>query len=388
MACTERRQASRAAAGEVLLVGSMPFDTVEEVFRACGSAVGDGLACLPDGEVGDRRNWTEYLPLRTFASHPDLEEVRRPRAGRIPLFPDQAVAPGKAQDLEGLLWQFRLRPGVTELVFDDLHYAEAAIDSYAVFRRLRDQGAIPAHVRFQTGFPGSSSAIEEYFCAPDDWPVAKRAYQAAVRSEIARMLAAIPAHDLAIQFDFSNEVVDLSMGDGIAQPWLPEQDTEEKFARHVASLSELWRGVPDDTLLGYHWCYGTWGGWPRTDMSDLGLCVRLSNEAVARSGRRIDYVHMPVVRRPADAFFAPLRDLDIGDTRVFLGLVHHEEGVEAFRARLGRARSQLDDFGIAGPCGYGRVDSAELPAVLDAHRESLDELRRSRTAEREARRST
>ena len=39
-------------------------------------------------------------------------------------------------------------------------------------------------------------------------------------------------------------------------------------------------------------------------------------------------------------------------------------------------REHLDDFGIAGPCGYGRVDSAELSDVLRAHRESLDELRR------------
>ena len=369
---------SRAAPGEVLLVGSMPFDTVEEVFTQCCSAFGDGLACLPDGEVGDRRNWTEYLPLRTFGSHPDIEEVRRPQGGRIPLFPDQSVGPGENQDLEGLLWHFRLRPGTTELVFDDLQYATAGIGSYAVFRRLRAQGAVPEHVRFQVGFPGSSSAIEEYFCEPDDWPLAKRAYEAAVRTEIARMLEVIPPGDLAIQFDFSNEVVDLSMGERSAQPWLPKQSIAEKFAGHTASLSELWRGVPEETLLGYHWCYGTWGGWPRTSMADLGLCVRLSNEAVARSGRRIDYVHMPVVRHPGEAFFAPLRDLEIGDTRVFLGLVHHETGRDALHARLASARSQLDDFGIAGPCGYGRVDSAELPAVLEAHRAGLDALRRRR----------
>lgn len=360
----------------------MPFDTVEEVFGRCCSAFGDGLASVPDGEVGDRRNWTEYLPLRTFGSHPDVEEVRRPRGGRIPLFPDQTVGPGEDQDLEGLLWHFRLRPGTTRLVFDDLHYATAGIDSYAVFRGLRAQGTIPAHVRFQVGFPGSSSAIEEYFCDPDDWPLAKRAYETAVRTEIDRLLEVIPPGDLAIQFDFSNEVVDLSLGERPAQPWLPVQSTEDKFARHAASLSELWRGIPDETLLGFHWCYGTWGGWPRTGMADLGLCVRLSNEAVARSGRRVDYVHMPVVRDPDDGFFAPLRALDIGDTRVFLGLIHHEAGLDALRARLAGARSQLADFGIAGPCGYGRVDAAELPAVLDAHREGLDALRRPHVRER------
>ena len=111
-------------------------------------------------------------------------------------------------------------------------------------------------------------------------------------------------------------------------------------------------------------------------MADLGLCVRMTNEAVARAGRRVDHVHMPVERRPGAAFFAPLRDLDAGDTRVFLGMVHHDDGLEQFRARVAHAREHLDDFGIAGPCGYGRVDSAELSDVLRAHRESLDELRR------------
>lgn len=367
----------RPGEGELLLVGSMPFPSVEDVLRECCSAFGDGLASLPDGEVGDRRNWTEYLPLRTLSGHPGLDEVRRPRGGRIPVFPDRTVGPGEAQDLDGLVWHFRLKPGVTELVFDDLHYAAVAVDSYAVFRRLRDRGVIPPGVRFQAGFPGSSSAIEEYFCEPADWPVAKRGYERAVRAQIDQMLETIPANDLAIQFDFSNEVVDLSRAGGRTQPWLPEQTLEEKLERHTASLSELWRGIPDETVLGFHWCYGTWGGWPRTEMDDLSLCVRLTNEAVARSGHRVDYIHMPVTLEPGDAFFAPLRDL-VSGPRVFLGLIHHDDASQGFDARLALARAHLQDFGIAGPCGYGRVESAELPAVLRAHRDGLDELRRVR----------
>lgn len=66
---TEVRSESPKAAGEMLLVGSMPFDTVEDVFRECGSILGDCLASLPDGEVGDRRNWTEV---------PGLAHIRTP----------------------------------------------------------------------------------------------------------------------------------------------------------------------------------------------------------------------------------------------------------------------------------------------------------------------
>jgi hypothetical protein len=107
---------------------------------------------------------------------------------------------------------------------------------------------------------------------------------------------------------------------------------------------------------------------------DLSVCVRMSNEAVRRSSRRVDYVHMPVVREPGDAFFAPLRELDVGATSVFLGLVHHTDGLEGFRKRAALARRHLDSFGISSVCGYGRVDPAELPRILAVHRECAAEL--------------
>ena len=54
---------------------------------------------------------------------------------------------------------------------------------------------------------------------------------------------------------------------------------------------------------------------------------------------------------------------------MFLGIIHHEDGVEGFRHRLELAHRYLQDFGIAGVCGYGRVDPAELAEVLRVHRE-------------------
>jgi hypothetical protein len=133
-------------------------------------------------------------------------------------------------------------------------------------------------------------------------------------------------------------------------------------------------GLPDDTLLGYHWCYGTWGGWPMVELGDLALCVRMSNEAAKRSGHRLDYVHMPVIKHPTDEFYAPLADLDIGDTKVYLGMVHHTDGIDDFRTRRDLARRYLPEFGIAGVCGYGRVDPAELDRVLAVHAACADAL--------------
>ena len=50
----------------------------------------------------------------------------------------------------------------------------------------------------------------------------------------------------------------------------------------MTDLVDLAAAVPENVPLGLHWCYGTWGGWPMTEMPNLELCVRLSNAAVAR----------------------------------------------------------------------------------------------------------
>jgi hypothetical protein len=109
-------------------------------------------------------------------------------------------------------------------------------------------------------------------------------------------------------------------------------------------------------------------------MEDLSLCVRMSNEAARRTGRRLDYVHMPVAKRPTAEFFAPLADLDIGDATVFLGMVHHTDGIEEFRRRRDLARRFLPEFGVAGVCGYGRVNPDELDQVLEVHAASAAAL--------------
>jgi len=53
-------------AGELLLVGSIPLDTVEQVFRTIGGPLGPYLAYMPDGEVGDRRYWIDGIAYRVL----------------------------------------------------------------------------------------------------------------------------------------------------------------------------------------------------------------------------------------------------------------------------------------------------------------------------------
>jgi hypothetical protein len=357
--------------GDVLLVGSMPFDDPEQVFRACAGELREHASCLPDGEVEERKNWVGMLPVLVFTSHPDLEETLSPPAEELEQ-PDRDADPQPVEDLEGI-WNFRIRPGRT-IRFDDLKYGTFATDSYAVFHRLQEEGVIAPGVRFQVCLPAPHSAIDGFFEDNSQWPELYRAYLDGIRRETAQLLEVIPADELVIQWDVAWEFVDMAMGEKNFFKFWPKLTAEEKFQRHAEQLDGLWQGIPDETLLGFHWCYGTWGGWPMTAMNDLELCVRMSNEAKRRIGRRLDYVHMPVVRKPDETFFAPLANLDVGDTKVYLGIVHHTDGIDDFRRRRDLARVHLPRFGIGSVCGYGRIDPAELAHVLDVHAQDANEL--------------
>ena len=65
----------------VLLVGSIPLDTVEQVFREFGRPLGSALKAMPDGEVGPRKHWISRIHYEVLAGHPELETVSLPRAG-------------------------------------------------------------------------------------------------------------------------------------------------------------------------------------------------------------------------------------------------------------------------------------------------------------------
>lgn len=356
--------------GDVLLVGSMPFDDAETVFRETAKGLKGHLGCMPDGEVKERKNWVGMLPEYVFAHHPQLvESVAPPGPLEQPDLPE-----GMHLSELDPFWAFKLKPG-KKLVFDNLLYGDFAIDSYATFERLREQGVIEPGTRFQVCLPSAHSGIDAFFNDVSEWPAVHEAYERGIEHEIERILDVVPADDLVIQFDMAWEVVDLAMGEANYFNYWPRSNLEGKLERHMSQLDRIWKAVPDETLLGYHWCYGTWGGWPMTAMQDLSLCVRLSNEAVKRTGRRLDYIHMPVIKEPDDAFFAPLDGLDVGGTKVYLGVVHEgEDGIEPFRRRMQGARKHLDSFGIGGVCGYGRLDPSELPGVLAVHTACAEEL--------------
>jgi hypothetical protein len=359
----------RKVSSSVLLVGSVPLPTAEEVFRTCAASLGTLVDSYPDGEVGDRKYWTFYLPTRTYSGHPDLEAVNAPSDG-------QAHQPGRdadAKEWADSWWTFKLRPGVTSLELPALGYAEEAEKSYAIFSRLRDAGEIPAHARFQVSFPTTGSAIMGFFAVAEDWPVVYEAYRRAVRAEVSAIADFVDHRDLTVQWDTASEVRDILAGDEPLLPWSPRTSLEEKWSRHLQDMNALAGVVPEQAVLGYHFCFGTWGGWPKSIAPDIGICVRLANEAAARAGRTVDYVHMPVMPDADEAFFEPLQELEIGETWSYLGIVL-DDGLDAFERRARAAQRYLPEFGVASYCGWGREDPADLPGILANLRASAGRL--------------
>jgi SAM-dependent methyltransferase len=67
-------------------------------------------------------------------------------------------------------------------------------------------------------------------------------------------------------------------------------------------------------------------------------------------------------------FLAPLRDLRLPSaTELYLGVVQLGEAAEDAQTRIAAAHAIVGDFGIATPCGWGRLPPRELPAFMAAH---------------------
>jgi hypothetical protein len=268
---------------------------------------------------------------------------------------------------------FGIAPGVTSLHWDSWPRIDDAIAGYQVFRALRAQGVIPAQLRFQVGLPFPASALNGFkadFAA--DYPVAERAFEDLVARELTRLTASIPPAELAIQWDLAYETQDI---EGVLA-WTSE-GAWERFAGPVTRLTRL---IPDEVLVGYHLCYGTFPEWPMYEARDMGLLVRMANFAVANSGRPVDWLHLagPRYLRSEDrGFFRPLVDLEAGDARVFLGIVLPIDGAAGLRRRQDTASRYLADFGVAMYCGFGRQPGADGTETMREHADVVRTVRRT-----------
>ena len=350
---------SSRARSELLLVGSLPADSTESALRAGGELFGDLVFALPDGETGPRRAWVGYEREQLVRTNPDVETVSETES--------PTGIPRHAYETP----VFKIRDGVGELHWDTWPRIDDAIASYQVFRSLRDEGVIPEGLRFQIGLPFPSSALNAFKADfAGDYPVAERAIEDLFARELGRLLEAIPAEDLALQWDLAYEVLDL---EGVLA-WTPDGAWE----RFTGPVGRLTRQIPEPVLVGYHLCYGTFPEWPMFEARDMGLLVRMANHAVAESGRSVDWLHLAgprYLRSEDDRFFEPLADLELGDTRVYLGIVLPLDGLTGLRRRQATASRYLPDFGVAMYCGFGRQPGADELATMREHAQVVRALR-------------
>lgn len=329
-----------------VLCGSVNLATREDVFRMVASIAGTSIKRISDGETGDRARWTD---------------AQIPRLA--------AMAQLEPADTPGLVkTAFRLRDGVdaSELRFD-FGYADAAIESYQVFAALKDDGVIAPETRFQVSLP-TVTALTMYI-DPSDlgdvWGVMERD----ALEQVDTIAAAIAHDQLAIQWDVAAEIA-------VVEDYLPNP-TGETLADLYDAVARLGAAIPADIELGYHLCYGDEPGDDGLghhfmEPTDTAKLVTFANELTQRTPRAINWIHMPVpISRDDDAYYAPLANLRLAPhTELYLGLVHHEDGIEGAQRRIDTAAKYTKNFGVATECGMGRETPDNIPKLLHIQRDA------------------
>jgi len=339
----------------VHMVGSVPLDDAESVFRTLSGQLGPHLKRIPDGETGRRRRWISFVNDQ-LQEHPDLE-----------IDPDVPVFEFRQSDgtLVYPVNRLRFREGVdpTTVSFNT-DYADDAIRNHPTFVRLRDEGVIPAGVKYQICM-ATPIAIAYNFITPRCWDDFIEVYFRHLAEEFAKISAALPHADISYQWDCCQEV--------LAWEGYYEQVPDYKNAIWgvMARLGDM---VPGDIDLGYHLCYGSPADAHMVEPKDMAVLVEIANGLVDRVRRPIQYIHMPVPReRNDEGYFAPLAELSLPvETELFLGCVHGADP-DGNATKLDMAKKFATIAGIGAECGVGRIqDHSRLGDILDQHRSLAD----------------
>lgn len=334
---------SQAKPSEVLLMGSGPLPSASDFFTTAIQALPKRLHRLPDGETGMRGNFIAW-------QHPNIPiTIIQPRWGGQP----SAESSAKKYTLEDI------KP---------TGYDDQAIASYATFRELRDAGTIPKGVRFQVSLPTPLSVIRGF--VEDDAVSAQvdPLYEERMLQALKHIQDSIPASDLAIQWDLPTEIAVLEYERGLTQDkyWKPYFSPVKDGI--MDRLTRLASAVKPDVEMGYHICYGDMGHVHFVQPPDTELPVDLANTIVQKIGpiHPIAYVQMPVPKdRTDEAYFKPLKNLELKATKLFLGVVHANDE-SGTKKRLEAAQAVYPNIsGVSTECGMGRTPAEELSSILE-----------------------
>ncbi|KAK8022819.1 hypothetical protein PG993_013586 [Apiospora rasikravindrae] len=337
----------------VLMVGSVPGDSPQEVFTRLATALPGRLSAIPDGETGERWNYIGWQ-LQRF---PPV--ARRNELGGTP-FPE----PGPGSGL----------PTFTLADIKPTAYDEAALSSYAEFKRLRQKGIIPSNVRFQIGLPSPYSVLAGHI-KPALAKTIEPLYEQRSAETIDRIFAEIPPEDVVIQWDLCFEMTALEFELGR----LPERRHQAYFSSPrgvqqglVDRVTRICERIPPDGKLAFHLCYGDLRHKHFIEPQDTSLLVDLANALLARGtiGPRVEWIHLPVPKERIDpGYFTPLTHLKLDapglkPPRIYLGVVHaNDEAGTKKRVEIAQAIVPFP-FGVATECGLGRTPAEEIDNIL------------------------
>lgn len=222
------------------LVGSIPLTSTEEVFRTVTSSLISSVKRIPDGETGERYYFTRW-------------QLENPIFYKYPILRHEFMTP----ELQTTFTKDEIEAIVANMAEYESGYDAAAIQSYQVFKRLRDEGVIAKDVRFMVALPTPVVLVGQMFRKALMAHV-EPVVEAHMFEVVHRIQKVVPARDLAIQWDAPIEFALLEDGDAaiggpghIMEPWF-----EPVFEGVVERLVRLGEGVDNNVELGYHFCYG------------------------------------------------------------------------------------------------------------------------------------
>jgi hypothetical protein len=198
-------------------------------------------------------------------------------------------------------------------------------------------------------------------------------YEQALFADLDTALERLPHDRVAVQWDVA---VEFGALEGAMGPKL-------SIDQIAPGLVRCLERVPPDVPVGMHLCYGDYGHQHFKQPESLQMQVDLVNAVTSGAGRPLNFVSFTVPQARNDSgYFKPLAGLLTGpDTELDFALVPYHpddqapgttaEQIEQIDAALLNSPGGTRHWGICTECGMGRVDTADVPGLLDIHRHIL-----------------
>lgn len=357
----------------VHLNGGVNLATTTDVLETVATRLGNHLRRIPDGEVdaegqaavaayeprrGSRQNWIFFLTA-AYDRAAGVEEI----------------APWKSEAWGDEFPQYRLTGAPEEIDFGDrgLGYADAYLESYREFTRLKRAGTIPEHVRFQAQFPSAIAC--GFWIRPEDQQAAQPVIARALADEITDFIERTDPDEVAVQLDVA---VETGLALGWYGPTVPVAVLSDSIA---GTLNTVDLRVP----AGVHLCYGDYRHHHGGEVESLELQVRLIHGVSSRTRRPVNWFSVTVPQdETREEFFAPLADLRLRpETEIYFGIVPYhpdrqepgttERQIDLIERFIRRAHGASGahggpvEWGVCTECGMARVERVDIDPLLDLH---------------------